>query len=199
MRRGWFGFQGNYGDHYRSASQWFSPLSGNDQHRVSSRHRKPTAQRTIQLEAGQFKEPFAQELAAGVTNIDFVERGLQSLLYPSAASAFRSPGVLRFTATSRGAHSSTGWARSTVKAFPRTTPPVCAPETVGEVTSTPGATERQRLARLGFRWFDRLQPDARTFWRTHAQHRITRLPPFSFCRSSRPTGMSGATRASSRF
>src|SRR5205807_1646410 len=53
-----------------------------------------SADSAFQIQAGQFKEPFAQELVAGVTNIDFVERGLQSLLYPSAASAYRSPGVV---------------------------------------------------------------------------------------------------------
>jgi len=48
----------------------------------------------FQIQAGQFKEPFAQEVVAGITNIDFADRGLQSLLYPSAATAFRSPGAV---------------------------------------------------------------------------------------------------------
>jgi hypothetical protein len=47
----------------------------------------------FQFQAGQFKVPFAQETGVGATNLDFVERGFQSMLYPSAASAFRSPGV----------------------------------------------------------------------------------------------------------
>jgi len=49
----------------------------------------------MQFTVGQFVEPFGQEAASvGVTNIDFVERGLTSMLYPSAAGAFRSPGVM---------------------------------------------------------------------------------------------------------
>ena len=47
----------------------------------------------FQFQAGQFKTPFAQEAGTGATNLDFVERGFQSMLYPSAASAFRSPGI----------------------------------------------------------------------------------------------------------
>ena len=47
----------------------------------------------FQFQAGQFKEPFAQETGIGATNLDFVERGLQSLLYPCAGTAFRCPGM----------------------------------------------------------------------------------------------------------
>jgi len=46
------------------------------------------------LQAGQFKAPFAQETGIGDTSLDFVERGFQSMLYPSAASAYRSPGMV---------------------------------------------------------------------------------------------------------
>jgi len=49
----------------------------------------------VQLTVGQMVEPFGQEVATiGITNIDFVERGLTSLLYPSAVGAFRSPGAM---------------------------------------------------------------------------------------------------------
>jgi phosphate-selective porin OprO and OprP len=51
--------------------------------------------REFQLTIGQFVEPFGQEVASiGVANIDFVERGLTSLLYPSASGSFRSPGAM---------------------------------------------------------------------------------------------------------
>ena len=51
--------------------------------------------REFQLTIGQFIEPFGQEAASfSASNIDFVERGLTSLLYPSAAGAFRSPGAM---------------------------------------------------------------------------------------------------------
>jgi phosphate-selective porin OprO and OprP len=48
----------------------------------------------FQFQAGQFKAPFAQEAGTGATNLDFVERGFQAMLYPSAASSFRSPGIV---------------------------------------------------------------------------------------------------------
>jgi len=53
---------------------------------------KPTPY--FQVQVGQFKLPFAQEVLQAVTNIDFVERSLASLLYPSAATAYRSPGAM---------------------------------------------------------------------------------------------------------
>ena len=68
----------------------------------------------FQFQAGQFKTPFAQEGGIGSTNLDFVERGFQSMLYPSAASAYRSPELL-FTATSMAALCSTGSGRLTAK------------------------------------------------------------------------------------
>jgi phosphate-selective porin OprO/OprP len=49
----------------------------------------------VQLTVGQMVEPFGQETATvGITNIDFVERGLTALLYPSAVGAYRSPGAM---------------------------------------------------------------------------------------------------------
>jgi phosphate-selective porin OprO/OprP len=51
--------------------------------------------REFQITLGQMTEPFGQESASfSISNIDFVERGLTSLLYPSAANAFRSPGAM---------------------------------------------------------------------------------------------------------
>lgn len=98
IRRGRFGFQGNYGDHYQFGlliDAAPTSLGGTVQSSVlRDLYLNVKYNNAIQVQAGQFKEPFAQELVNGVTNIDFVERGLQSLLYPSAASAFRSPGAV---------------------------------------------------------------------------------------------------------
>jgi phosphate-selective porin OprO and OprP len=91
VRRARFGFQGNYGDHYQfgllidAASTTGSVLR--------DVYLNAKYNNALQFQAGQFKEPFAQEEVTGITNIDFLERGLQAALYPSAASAFRSPGV----------------------------------------------------------------------------------------------------------
>src|SRR5246127_3630929 len=91
VRRGRFGFQGNYGDHYQFGILIDAAATAGAT--IRDIYLNAKYNNAIQIQAGQFKEPFAQELATGVTNIDFEERGLQSLLYPSAASAFRSPGV----------------------------------------------------------------------------------------------------------
>ena len=97
VRRARFGFQGNYGDRYQFGFLIdAAPTSGfgTVQNAVlRDLFLNVKYNNALQIQAGQFKEPFAQELATGVTNIDFAERGLQALLYPSAVSAFRSPGV----------------------------------------------------------------------------------------------------------
>lgn len=91
VRRGRFGFQGNYGDHYQFGILIDAAATAGAT--IRDIYLNAKYNNAFQVQAGQFKEPFAQELVAGVTNIDFVERGLQSLLYPSASSAYRSPGV----------------------------------------------------------------------------------------------------------
>jgi len=92
VRRGRFGFQGNYGSHFQFGL--LIDAAATTGATIRDIYLNAKYNDAFQIQAGQFKEPFAQELVAGVTNIDFVERGLQSLLYPSAASAYRSPGVV---------------------------------------------------------------------------------------------------------
>src|SRR5271170_1921413 len=91
LRRARFGFQGNYGSHFDFALLTdAATTSGSAVRDVYLNVRwKPE----LQFQAGQFKAPFAQETGIGDTSLDFVERGFQSMLYPSAASAYRSPGV----------------------------------------------------------------------------------------------------------
>jgi phosphate-selective porin OprO and OprP len=91
VRRGRFGFQGNYGDHYQFGLLVDAAATSGAIIRDIYLNAKYNS--ALQLQAGQFKEPFAQEELTGVTNIDFLERGLQAALYPSAVSAYRSPGV----------------------------------------------------------------------------------------------------------
>lgn len=92
LRRARFGFQGNYGSHFDFAILTDgAPTSGSVLRDVYLNIRvKPE----FQFQAGQFKVPFGQETGLGVTNLDFIERGFQSMLYPSAASAYRSPGAV---------------------------------------------------------------------------------------------------------
>ncbi len=91
LRRARFGFQGNYGSHFDFAL--LTDAAGTSGSIVRDVYLNVRLRPEIQFQAGQFKTPFAQEAGTGATNLDFVERGFQSLLYPSAASAFRSPGI----------------------------------------------------------------------------------------------------------
>ena len=92
IRRARFGFQGNYGSHFDFAI--LTDSNATNGAIVRDAYLNVRIRPEFQFQAGQFKEPFAQETGIGATNLDFVERGLQSLLYPSAGSAFRSPGLV---------------------------------------------------------------------------------------------------------
>jgi hypothetical protein len=91
LRRARFGFQGNYGSHFDFAL--LTDAASTSGSVVRDVYLNVRIRPEIQLQAGQFKVPFAQEAGTGATNLDFVERGFQAMLYPSAASAFRSPGI----------------------------------------------------------------------------------------------------------
>lgn len=90
IRRARFGFQGNFGTHYDYAVLIDAAASNGISLRDLYVNVKPVP--AFQVQIGQFKEPFAQEEMTGAPNLDFVERSLASLLYPAAATAFRSPG-----------------------------------------------------------------------------------------------------------
>jgi phosphate-selective porin len=91
LRRARFGFQGSYGSHFDFAL--LTDAAATSGSVVRDVYLNVRIRPEIQFQAGQFKTPFAQEAGTGATNLDFVERGFQSMLYPSAASAFRSPGI----------------------------------------------------------------------------------------------------------
>jgi len=91
IRRARLGFQGTVGTHYDYAILIDAAATNGISLRDLYLNIKPNPAFIFQV--GQYKEPFAQELLTGVTNIDFVERSLASLLYPSAATAYRSPGA----------------------------------------------------------------------------------------------------------
>ena len=91
IRRARFGFQGNYGSHFDFAI--LTDANSTTGAIVRDAYLNVRIRPEFQFQAGQFKEPFAQETGIGATNLDFVERGLQSLLYPSSVTAYRSPGI----------------------------------------------------------------------------------------------------------
>jgi hypothetical protein len=91
LRRARFGFQGNYGSHFDFAL--LTDAAATTGSVVRDVYLNVRVRPEFQFQAGQFKTPFAQESGTGATNLDFVERGFQSMLYPSAASAYRSPGI----------------------------------------------------------------------------------------------------------
>jgi len=91
VRRARFGFQGNYGSHFDFAL--LTDANSTTGAIVRDVYLNVRILREFQFQAGQFKEPFAQETGIGSTNLDFTERGLTSLLYPCAGTAYRCPGV----------------------------------------------------------------------------------------------------------
>ena len=91
LRRARFGFQGNYGSHFDFAL--LTDAAATTGSVVRDVYLNVRIRPEFQFQAGQFKTPFAQESGTGATNLDFIERGFQSMLYPSAASAYRSPGA----------------------------------------------------------------------------------------------------------
>jgi hypothetical protein len=91
VRRARFGFQGNFGSHFDYAI--LTDANATSGAVVRDAYLNIRIRPEFQFQAGQFKEPFAQETGIGATNLDFVERGLQSLLYPSPGTAYRSPGM----------------------------------------------------------------------------------------------------------
>jgi hypothetical protein len=91
LRQARFGFQGNYGSHIDFAL--LTDAASTSGSVVRDVYLNVRVRPEFQFQAGQFKSPFAQETGIGDTNLDFVERGFQSMLYPSAASAYRSPGA----------------------------------------------------------------------------------------------------------
>lgn len=91
LRRARFGFQGSYGSHFDFAL--LTDAAATSGSVVRDVYLNVRIRPEFQFQAGQFKTPFAQEAGMGSTNLDFVERGFQSMLYPSAASAYRSPGI----------------------------------------------------------------------------------------------------------
>jgi phosphate-selective porin OprO and OprP len=96
VRRARFGFQGNYGDHYQFAlliDAAPATVAGVQQAVLRDLYLNWKFTNKFQIQVGQFKEPFSQEELTGVTNLDFAERGIETRLYPSAVSAFRSPGI----------------------------------------------------------------------------------------------------------
>jgi len=92
VRRARFGFQGNYGSHFDFAL--LTDANATTGAIVRDVYLNVRIRPEFQFQAGQFKEPFAQETGIGATNLDFVERGLQSLLYPCAVTAYRCPGMV---------------------------------------------------------------------------------------------------------
>ena len=133
LRRGRFGFQGNYGDHYQfgllidGASTTGSVLR--------DIYLNAKASSWFQVQAGQFKEPFAQEELLGDTNLDFVERGLQTALYPSASTTNRSPGAVIHGDINGGAFQY--WAGAFNGHGYSTNNTTSVPETVGRVRFYP--------------------------------------------------------------
>ena len=89
MRRARFGIQGNYGKQldYGFVLESSSALTIRDMF-LDFKPRK-----YFNIMGGQYRVPFSQEVLTTETNFEFVELSINSLLYPNASGAFRTPGV----------------------------------------------------------------------------------------------------------
>jgi phosphate-selective porin len=92
LRRARFGFLGTYGSKVDYAFLFDTAATNGVSIRDMYINFKPTP--VFQIQGGQFKEPFSQEVGVGDTNLEFNERSIISVLYPSATGAFRSPGIV---------------------------------------------------------------------------------------------------------
>jgi phosphate-selective porin len=89
MRRARFGVQGNYGKQldYGFALESGSTLTIRDMY-LDFKPRK-----YFNIMGGQYRVPFSQEVLTNETNFEFIELSINSVLYPNAAGAFRTPGI----------------------------------------------------------------------------------------------------------
>jgi phosphate-selective porin len=91
ISRARFGFIGTYGSKVDYAFLFDAAATNGIAIRDMYVNAKPVPQ--FQIQAGQFKEPFSQEVGTGDTNVEFLERSLVTVLYPSATGTFRAPGT----------------------------------------------------------------------------------------------------------
>lgn len=91
LRRARFGVQGTYGSKVDYAFLFDTTGVTGPAIRDMYLNFKPSP--AFQIQGGQFKEPFSQEVGVGDTNVEFLERSVVTVLYPSAAGTFRAPGL----------------------------------------------------------------------------------------------------------
>ena len=89
MRRARFGVQGNYGQQldYAFSLESGSTLTIRDMYLDF----KPS--QYFNIMGGQYRVPFSQEVLQNETAFEFVDLSINSLLYPNASGAYRTPGV----------------------------------------------------------------------------------------------------------
>ena len=93
VRRARFGFLGTYGSKVDYAFLIDAANTSSSGIAVRDMYINFKQAPQFQIQAGQFKEPFSQEVGLGITNVEFLERSIVTVLYPSAAGAFRAPGI----------------------------------------------------------------------------------------------------------
>ncbi len=93
IRRARFGFLGKLDTYYEFA--FLADIADRNSTLLRDAYVNINYVRELQVTLGQMVEPFGQEAASfSIANVDFVERGLTSLLYPNASTSFRSPGAM---------------------------------------------------------------------------------------------------------
>lgn len=94
IRRARFGVQGNYGKQIDYAFLFETANTGSSGITARDMYIDFKPWDAFKIEGGQFKVPFSQEVSTGDTNVEFLERSIDNVLYPDAAGTFRAPGFM---------------------------------------------------------------------------------------------------------
>jgi phosphate-selective porin len=92
IRRARFGVQGSYGKQLDYAFLFDTAATNGISIRDAYIDFKPWS--AFRIEGGQFKVPFSFEVGTGDTNVEFIERSIDNVLYPDAGGTFRAPGAM---------------------------------------------------------------------------------------------------------
>jgi phosphate-selective porin len=94
IRRARFGVQGNYGQQIDYAFLFETANTSSNGLTIRDAYVDFKPWNEFKVEGGQFKVPFSQEVGTGDTNVEFLERSINNVLYPDAAGTFRAPGLM---------------------------------------------------------------------------------------------------------
>ena len=93
IRRARFGVQGNYGSQLDYAFLFETASTATPTIAIRDAYMDFKPWEGFKIQGGQFKVPFSMEVGTADTSVEFVERSINSVLYPDAGGTFRAPGL----------------------------------------------------------------------------------------------------------